>query len=265
MLPVLPLVYTSFAWQICQLREQDLPTSASLSINFYHGRGRLRLTGRREVGMNGDGDADSESQPGVIRKGPLAPRRFYAEDADVPEAIEMHPIGVVRSPYKERFGTPRQPVVTEGTLGGVKQNATVQLLRGHGYEACLEDVEGFERVWLITYMHLNQGWRSKVRVYPRKLPRRLGLFATRAPHRPNQLALSAVEVVGVDVDAGQLHILGLDLLDGTPVLDIKPYVPYADAFPDSAAGWLDQYDREQQMGRDEFGHELPPWCAGDTG
>lgn len=90
-------------------------------------------------------------------------------------------------------------------------------------------------------MHLNTGWRPKVR--PPRGPRvRHGVFATRAPHRPAPVSLSALKLVSVDEDALELTVQGLDLLDGTPVLDVKPYVPYADAFPAARAGWVDALD-----------------------
>jgi tRNA (Thr-GGU) A37 N-methylase len=83
------------------------------------------------------------------------------------------------------------------------------------------------------------------------------LFATRAPHRPNQLALSAVEITGVDLAAGRIHVKGLDLLDGTPVLDIKPYLPFCDSFPEARAGWIDELPGAPD-GPDHLNYYPPP-------
>jgi tRNA-Thr(GGU) m(6)t(6)A37 methyltransferase TsaA len=107
-------------------------------------------------------------------------------------------------------------------------------------EKALRDIDGFDRIWLLTYLHLNPKWGPLVRP-PRGGVRR-GVLATRSPHHPNAIGLSCV--VLDRVEGGVLHVRGLDLIDGTRVLDIKPYVAYCDAFPDSAAGWVDALDEE---------------------
>lgn len=151
-----------------------------------------------------------------------------------PSPIQCQPIGVVRSPYLERFGTPRQATVTEGRPE--EAIARIELFPEVVPAEALRDLEGFERVWVIAWFHLNQGWRPTV--IPTRGPRvRRGLFATRSPHRPNQLGLSACRILRIE--GHTVHLQGIDLLDGTPVLDLKPYVPYADAFPEARAGWLD--------------------------
>jgi tRNA-Thr(GGU) m(6)t(6)A37 methyltransferase TsaA len=144
-------------------------------------------------------------------------------------------IGHVRSPYTERFGTPRQPTVTAQTSHGAAVEAAIELLPE--YTPGLKDLAGFEYVWVLAWLHLNAHWKAQV-VPPRgpKVPR--GVFATRAPHRPNPIALSALKLLGVQGNV--VRVLGIDLLDGTPVLDLKPYVPYADAFAGARAGWLDE-------------------------
>lgn len=110
-------------------------------------------------------------------------------------------------------------------------------------EKVLQDLNGFDRVWLIFVFHQSEGWKSSVKP-PRGGPKR-GVYSTRAPHRPNAIGLSAVELL--KIEGRTLYLRGVDLLDGTPVLDIKPYVPYADAFPDSKAGWIDELD--EKLGR----------------
>lgn len=148
------------------------------------------------------------------------------------------PIGWIRSPYARRMDAPHQSTVVAGTESGLPAEATLDLdprLPG----SVLKDLEGFERIWLIFAFHLSEGWAPLVQ--PPRGPRtKRGVLATRSPHRPNGLGLSAVELVAIE--GVTLHLRGVDLLDGTPVLDVKPYVPYADAFPGARAGWIDAVD-----------------------
>ncbi len=153
-----------------------------------------------------------------------------------PETFSARVIGHVRSPYRERFGTPRQPVVTAQTLTDAAVDARIELLSGWNFEQALKDLEGFDYIWLVAWLHLNEDWKPSV-IPPRGPRIKRGLFSTRSPHRPNPIAMSALRLTGVD--GLTLHVRGIDLLDGTPVLDIKPYVPYADAFPEARAGWLE--------------------------
>lgn len=160
------------------------------------------------------------------------PPKDYAAGAAFPDAISLRPIAVVRSPYLERHGTPRQASVLDPRESAASA-ATIELLPWVPTPS-LQSLAGFERIWVISWMHLNEGWKPTLRP-PRDPANNHGVLATRAPHRPNSLALSAVQLTAVR--GRVLHVQGIDLLDGTPVLDIKPYVPYADAFPDAAAGW----------------------------
>ncbi len=147
------------------------------------------------------------------------------------------PIGILASPYSRRIDAPHQSTVVEGTETGQAALATLELADWLDQQV-LQDLSGFQRIWLIFGFHLSQGWKSTVKP-PRGGPKR-GVLATRSPHRPNGIGLSAVELL--KIEGRTLHLRGVDLLDGTPVLDIKPYVPYADAFPDSRAGWIDELD-----------------------
>ncbi len=150
----------------------------------------------------------------------------------------FRPIGVVRSPYRNRIDAPHQAPVVAGTEAGAPAEATLELDPAIPEEA-LRDLAGFERVWLIFAFHRSEGWAPLVQ--PPRGPRaKRGVLATRSPHRPNALGLSAVELVAVE--GRTLRLRGVDLLDGTPVLDLKPYVPYADAFPEARAGWIDAVD-----------------------
>jgi tRNA-Thr(GGU) m(6)t(6)A37 methyltransferase TsaA len=157
------------------------------------------------------------------------------------ETFTLNPIGVVRSPFKVHEGTPRQP----GT--GEVRDGEIRLFPG--FQNALKDLAGFSHVWVVFWFHLSRGWNSQV-VPPRDVKKR-GLFATRAPHRPNPIGLSVVRLL--QIQGLTLRVRGLDMLDGTPVLDIKPYVPYVDAIPDAKAGWLDTLG--DSAGPD---HRLPP-------
>ncbi len=147
------------------------------------------------------------------------------------------PIGTLHSPYTRRIDAPHQGTVVEGTESGEPAIATLELADWLD-EKVIQDLSGFERIWVIFSFHLSEGWKETVKP-PRGGVKR-GVLATRSPHRPNPIGLSAVELIRID--GRILHLRGLDILDGTPVLDIKPYVPYADAFPDAKAGWIDELD-----------------------
>jgi tRNA-Thr(GGU) m(6)t(6)A37 methyltransferase TsaA len=114
--------------------------------------------------------------------------------------------------------------------------ATIELFPGRSLEHALEDIETWERIWVVFVFDRAEGWRPKV--LPPRSTKRRGVLATRSPHRPNPIGLSSVRLVGVE--GLTLRIRDVDILDGTPVLDLKPYVPYADAFPDAGSGWLEQ-------------------------
>ncbi|GEM_PF-247069 len=153
-------------------------------------------------------------------------------------AFTFQPIGIVRTPYARRIDAPHQPTVVAGTETGAPAEATLELDASLP-ETLLRDLAGFERIWLIFVFHESQGWAPLVQ--PPRGPRgKRGVLATRSPHRPNAIGLSCVELVAVE--GRTLRLRGVDLLDGTPVLDLKPYVPYADAFPEARAGWIDQVD-----------------------
>ena len=141
----------------------------------------------------------------------------------------MTPIGIFETLACERYEVGRQPGLHANAKG------VIRLAPFMNFEQALEDLEGFERIWVIFQFHRNQHWKPKVQP-PRGAEKR-GLFATRSPHRPNSIGLSCVELL--EIKGLELLIGSHDLLAGTPVLDIKPYVPSADAFPDARAGWLE--------------------------
>lgn len=152
----------------------------------------------------------------------------------------LNAIAFVRSPYAQRIDAPHQPTVIEGTETGTVAEALIEFVADIPTEA-FRDLEGFERIWLIFAFHRSEGWKAEVR--PPRGGGKRSVLATRSPHRPNAIGLSAVHLISVE--ARVLRVSGIDLLDATPILDIKPYVPYADAFPDSRAGWIDEIDARQ--------------------
>jgi tRNA (adenine37-N6)-methyltransferase len=139
------------------------------------------------------------------------------------------PIGIVRSPFTEKADAPRQATAPGG--GGVAGRIEIDA----PYVDGLADLDGFERLWILFWFDRAEGWRSKV--LPPRSDTKRGVFATRSPHRPNPIGMSAVRLE--KIEGAILHVRDLDLIEGTPVLDLKPYIPYADAFPEAAAGWLD--------------------------
>ena len=157
-----------------------------------------------------------------------------------PASFPFTPIAYVRSPYANRIDAPHQSTVVQGTETGDAETATIQFTAGIPH-AAFRDLEGFERIWLVYVFHRSDGWKAEVR--PPRGGGKRSVLATRSPHRPNAIGLSAVNLIAVDPTS--LQVRGIDLLDGTPILDIKPYVPYADAFPDSLAGWIDEIDTTQ--------------------
>lgn len=166
---------------------------------------------------------------------PRPPKRDYIDAVPFPDTVSLTPIGRVRSPYRQRYGTPRQSTVTD-PADPTARRSTLELFAEVIPRPALKDLEGFEVVWVVSWFHLNEHWKPQV-CPPRGPKVARGVLATRAPHRPNQLGLSATRLERIE--GHTLHVFGLDLLDNTPILDIKPYVPYADAFPEAAAGWVD--------------------------
>ncbi|MFZ5466054.1 MAG: tRNA (N6-threonylcarbamoyladenosine(37)-N6)-methyltransferase TrmO [Pseudomonadota bacterium] len=160
------------------------------------------------------------------------------------EGLHLHPIGVVRTPFREKFGIPRQG-------GGVDEvRAVVELQPPYDREEAWRGVEGFSHLWLITWFHAGKG-EAGLTVRPPRLGgnARLGVFATRAPYRPNPIGLTLVRLEAVEPVRGgvRLVVRGADLLDGTPLLDIKPYIPYADAVPDAAGGFAPEAPGERLL------------------
>ncbi|EKE69223.1 tRNA (N6-threonylcarbamoyladenosine(37)-N6)-methyltransferase TrmO [Gallaecimonas xiamenensis] len=147
-------------------------------------------------------------------------------------AFSFEAIGHIASPYAEKFAVPRQP--------GLVASAEASLVLEAPYRGeALRGIEAFSHLWLVFvfHEHLERGWQPLVR--PPRLGgnAKTGVFASRSTFRPNPIGLSVVELKAVDAQAGVLTLGGLDLVDGTPILDIKPYLPYADALADAKGGY----------------------------
>ena len=150
--------------------------------------------------------------------------------------MEIKPVAYFRSPLQEKFGVPRQAGLA-GSLQG-----TVVLEPEYRAPEALRGLEDFDYIWLIWDFHLNRETASEgLTVRPPHLGgnERVGVFASRSPYRPNHLGLSSVQIASVDAAAGEIHVLGADLADGTPIYDIKPYVTYADCHPGARSGFVD--------------------------
>ena len=144
------------------------------------------------------------------------------------EAMILKPIGIIHSPFTSPQGVPIQPTFAKGIRGQVE--IFEEYLDG------LKDLEGFERIWLLYWFHKSAPVKLTVKPYMDVVER--GLFATRAPARPNPIGISAVRLI--KIDGRFLHVADLDILDGTPLLDIKPYSPRLDHFDVSRQGWLEK-------------------------
>ena len=150
--------------------------------------------------------------------------------------MEIHPVATFRSPLPEKFGLPRQAGLAESLRG------TVVLEPEYRTPDALRGLDGFDYLWLIWGFHLNRETASEgLTVRPPRLGgnERVGVFASRSPYRPNPLGLSSVRIERVDAAAGEIHVLGADLADGTPIYDIKPYVEYADSHRGIRSGFVD--------------------------
>jgi tRNA-Thr(GGU) m(6)t(6)A37 methyltransferase TsaA len=154
--------------------------------------------------------------------------------------IEYRPIGFIHSPFNERRGTPIQPTRGRGVRG------TVEIMPE--YAGGLADLDGFSHVVLIYHFHRSQGF--DLRVTPFLDTEKRGLFATRAPRRPNPIGLSVVRLIGIEDN--RLLIEDLDILDGTPLLDIKPYVPEFDRRTEVREGWLEGVKDRHVVADDRF-------------
>ncbi|MBL9203992.1 MAG: tRNA (N6-threonylcarbamoyladenosine(37)-N6)-methyltransferase TrmO [Opitutaceae bacterium] len=163
---------------------------------------------------------------------PLPPSAVNPAGGPSP-SLTMEPIGFVRTGKRVKFHALHQPEETRS------EENILELIPNRRLEAGLRDLAGFSRIWLLWWFHRNTTWRPSV-LPPRGPAKRRGVFATRSPHRPNPLGLTPVQLTAIRGRC--LHLGPCDLVDGTPVFDIKPYIPAYDSFPDASAGWLDEVE-----------------------
>jgi len=143
----------------------------------------------------------------------------------------LRPVAVLRTPFGEKFGVPRQSGLVpeaEGRVAFLPEFAAPEFVRG---------LEAFSHVWLLTGFHCNPPWTGSAVVRPPRLGgnEKVGVFASRSPNRPNGLGLSLVRLLSIE--PGGLRVAGIDAVDGTPVYDVKPYLPWCEAQPQASADW----------------------------
>ena len=160
-------------------------------------------------------------------------------DAEYEPVLRAEPIGFLRSGERSKFALPHQPGADP------RERNVVELLPRKQFEQALLDLDGFDRVWLVWWFHRHRNWKPQV-LPPRGAKKKRGVFATRSPHRPNPIGITPVQLIRVE--KRRLVVGEVDLVDGTPILDIKPYVPAIDSFPASRAGWVDDLERAQSAG-----------------
>jgi len=146
--------------------------------------------------------------------------------------IRIRPIGVINSPFTDRANMPIQPCGARDVAGRI----VIEEALAPG----LKDLEGFSHIYLLYHFHMSTGF--DLTVVPFMEPAERGLFSTRAPRRPNQIGLSIVRLERIEGNI--LHILDVDVLDGTPLLDIKPYFKTFDAFPEAICGWAESHQNK---------------------
>ncbi len=152
--------------------------------------------------------------------------------------VSVNIIARLRTCYTDKFGTPRQSGLVPSSWG------IIEFEPPYRREEAVRGIENFSHLWLITQFHLVEEEPTSLTVRPPRLGgnERLGVFATRAPFRPNRLSLSVVKLERVEIGeegAPRLHVSGVDMVDGTPIFDIKPYIRYADAVPEASSSFAD--------------------------
>ncbi len=150
---------------------------------------------------------------------------------------EFSPIGYAKTPFTEKFGVPRQSLLVSAALGVIKLDANPKFSQG------LRGLETFSHIWIIYVFHvnLNRSWHPLIETPRIEVRQKVGVFATRSPDRPNPIGMSVVKLEKIDWEAKngiEIHVSGVDFLTNSPILDIKPYLLYADSIPQANSGWL---------------------------
>lgn len=153
-------------------------------------------------------------------------------------SFTFQPIGFLKSAFPDKFGVPRQPGLVKKVFSELKLRPDLQP------ELALQGLEGYSHVWLQFVFHLNKSARYHAKIHPPRLEgESIGVFATRSPHRPNPIGLSLVELVEIKNDV--LILAGADLVDGTPILDVKPYLPAFESVPSARGGWMAEVKKKE--------------------
>jgi tRNA-Thr(GGU) m(6)t(6)A37 methyltransferase TsaA len=153
----------------------------------------------------------------------------------VMQSIELKCIGWLRADFQQKFGTPRQGSLAKNSRAHVE---LAPEWRGRGI---LSGLEGFSHVWIVSHLHLSVTKRTRGKIHPPRLRgRKIGVLASRSPHRPNNIGLTLARIQSCEGDV--LHLSEVDLVDGTPILDLKPYLAAADRPQDFRGGWTDEVE-----------------------
>lgn len=155
--------------------------------------------------------------------------------------MKIHPIAFFQSPFPSKFGIPRQ----SGIVGELR--GRIVFTPDYAQPEALRGLEHYDYLWLIWGFSANVEAEKHATVRPPLLGgnERMGVWATRSPFRPNNLGLSSVRIAAIDTRTPAIDVLGADLMDGTPIYDIKPYLPYADSHPEARGGFTDQHEWQQ--------------------
>jgi len=149
------------------------------------------------------------------------------------DSFNVRSLGVITTPFTQKLGIPRQPGLAPSAYGVIK------LHKDFAREDTLRELKSFSHLWLMFWCHQSDSWRETIR--PPRLggKEKVGFIATRSPHRPNPIGLSVVKLESVDKDFN-IHVSGVDILDQSPIIDIKPYIPMWDSLPEANSGWIEK-------------------------
>jgi len=153
--------------------------------------------------------------------------------------FEFEEIGILKTCFKEKFGIPRQSGLVKVAYG------VIQLKDHPFFYSAVKELDKFSHIWVVFVFHKHDAKNWKPSIRPPRLggARKVGVLASRSPHRPNPIGMSVVKLEKIDLEVKggvQIQVSGVDILDGTPILDIKPYLPYADSYPEAKAGWAEE-------------------------
>lgn len=170
---------------------------------------------------------------------PYLSMSFQSNGLIMAEVFNHKPIGFFKSDKINNYDVPRQSGLNETPI---ENPDYIELEQGHQFEQALEDLQGFSHLWILFEFHKNKTWNPKV-MPPRGGDSKRGVFATRSPYRPNPIGISCVEIIRIQ--GLKIFISSSDLLNGTPILDIKPYIPEYDSFPKAQIGWLEKLHEQK--------------------